>query len=67
MTLQEPDRAAQTPSYMWLYRTGRDGPPIVLFDDQETRSGQHPAQFLSGFPGYLQVDGDAGAMRRLPM
>lgn len=58
--LQEPDRAAQTPSYMWLYRTGRDGPPIVLFDYEETRSGQHPVEFLSGFSGYLQVDGYAG-------
>lgn len=28
--LQEPGRAADTKSYMWLYRTGRDGPPIVL-------------------------------------
>lgn len=57
---QEAGRQAQTPSYMWLYRTGRDGPPIVLFDYQQTRSGQHPVEFLSGFSGYLQVDGYAG-------
>jgi len=30
--LHEDGRLAETQSYMWLYRTGRDGPPIVLFD-----------------------------------
>ncbi|CAA7600787.1 zinc-finger binding domain of transposase IS66 [Acididesulfobacillus acetoxydans] len=58
--LHEPGRAAETDSYMWFYRTGRMGPPIVLYDYQETRSGQHPRQFLSGFKGYLQVDGYGG-------
>lgn len=58
--LQEPGRAAETKSYMWLYRTGRDGPPIVLFDYRPTRAGKHPIEFLSGFSGYLQVDGYAG-------
>lgn len=58
--LHEPDRAAQTQSYMWVYRTGRDGPPIVLFDYQPTRSGEHPKAFLSGFKGYLHVDGYSG-------
>src|SRR5699024_12502683 len=28
--LSEPDRPATSKSYMWLYRTGRMGPPIVL-------------------------------------
>jgi len=58
--LQEPGRDAQQESYLWLYRTGRDGPPIVLFEYQPTRSGQHPRDFLSGFTGYLHVDGYAG-------
>ena len=31
--LHEPGKKAQTKSYMWLYRTGRDGgPPIVLYE-----------------------------------
>ena len=57
--LKEPGRSAETKSYMWLYRTGRDsgGPPIILYDYQETRSGEHPKKFLSGFKGYLHVDG----------
>ena len=55
--LHEEGREAESQSYMWLYRTGRDGPPIVLFDYKTTRAGKHPKKFLSGFRGYLQVDG----------
>ncbi|MGI6227152.1 MAG: IS66 family transposase [Peptococcales bacterium] len=58
--LREPGRKAESSSYMWLYRTGREGPPIILYDYQETRGGIHPREFLSGFKGYLQVDGYAG-------
>ncbi|OIQ58499.1 transposase IS66 family protein [Moorella thermoacetica] len=58
--LQEPGREATTKSYLWLYRTGRDGPPIILYDYQTTRAGKHPRRFLSGFKGYLHVDGYAG-------
>jgi transposase len=43
--LKEPGRAAQSKSYMWLYRTGRIGPPIVLFEYQPTREGEHPRRF----------------------
>ena len=58
--LHEPGRPAETTSYMWLYRSGLDGPPIVLFDYQETRSKEHPRRFLEGFEGYLHVDGYSG-------
>ncbi|MCL6576925.1 IS66 family transposase, partial [Kyrpidia sp.] len=39
---------------------GRDGPPIVLFDYQQSRSREHPKRFLQGFKGYLHVDGYSG-------
>ena len=58
--LREPGRPAESTSYMWLYRTGREGPAMVLFDYQTTRASKHPRQFLSGFKGYLHVDGYAG-------
>jgi transposase len=58
--LREPGRAAQAPSYLWLYRSGRDGPAIILFEYQTTRAGKHPRRFLSGFKGYLHVDGYTG-------
>lgn len=58
--LNEPGREAQSRSYMWLYRTGRESPhPIVLFDYQPGRGQTHPQAFLSGFAGYLHVDGYA--------
>ena len=37
-----------------------EGPSIVLYDYQETRAGENPQKFLTGFNGYLQVDGYAG-------
>lgn len=58
--LQGPGRAAQTKSYLWLYRTGRIGPANILYEIKETRAGEHPRVFLSRFTGYLQVDGYAG-------
>ena len=58
--LREPGRSAESTSYLWLYRTGRAGPAIVIYDYQTTRASKHPRQFLSGFKGYLHVDGYAG-------
>ena len=58
--LHEPGRVATSKSYLWLYRTGRVGPHIILYDYQETRAGENPKNFLNDFKGYLQVDGYAG-------
>jgi transposase len=58
--LHEPGRPATSKSYLWLYRTGKEGPPIILYDYQETRAGENPKNFLNNFKGYLQVDGYAG-------
>ena len=58
--LNEPGRAPTARSFMWLYRTGRNGPPVVLYDYQPTRGREHPAKFLKDFRGYLHVDGFAG-------
>ena len=58
--LHEEGRSPETNSYMWLYRTGRDGPPIILYDYQTTRARKHPEKFLETFAGYMHVDGYAG-------
>jgi len=58
--LAEPGKAAESKSYMWLYRSGRDVSPIVLYDYQTSRHSKHPKAFLKGFSGYLHVDGYAG-------
>lgn len=58
--LKEPGRSAESKSYMWLYRNGRDRPPNILFEYQRTRASKHPKRFLSDFKGYLHVDGYGG-------
>ena len=59
--LREPGKTAQSKSYMWLYRTGRDAQrPIVLYEYQPDRKQEHPRDFLKGFHGYLQTDGYSG-------
>jgi hypothetical protein len=58
--LKEEGRKAQSKSYMWLYRSGRDGPPIALFEYRPTREGENARLFLKGFAGYLHADGYAG-------
>ncbi|WP_445683447.1 IS66 family transposase [Sporosarcina sp. FSL K6-6792] len=58
--LSEPGRPTTSKSYMWLYRTGCDVPAIVLYDYQQTRAAKHPKAFLSGFEGFLHVDGYQG-------
>lgn len=59
--LQEPGKAAQSKSYMWVYRTGGAAKmPIVLFDYQPDRKAKRPTEFLTGFQGYLHTDGYGG-------
>ena len=59
--LREPERKAQTKSYMWLYRTGSyTEHPVVLYEYQPGRGSKYPLNFLSGFTGYLQTDGYVG-------
>lgn len=61
--LKEPDRRAQSKSYVWLIRSGEDGLfPIILYHYSTTRKGQNAADFLKGAePGYyLMVDGYKG-------
>lgn len=58
--LHEPGRASPHQSYMWLYRTGRDEVPLVIFDYRSTRASKHPVNVLQDFQGYLQVDGYSG-------
>ena len=59
--LHEPERRAQTKSYMWLFRSGEDdGVPIILYKYSETRAGDCAVDFLDGFQGYLMCDGYSG-------
>ncbi len=59
--LHEPERRAQTKSYMWLFRSGEDGGvPVILYKYSETRAGDTAVDFLDGFQGYLMCDGYSG-------
>jgi transposase len=53
-------------AYLWAYRSnGLDtGPPMVVFDYQISRSGQHARDFLEGWRGHLMVD-DYGGYKAL--
>lgn len=65
--LKEPGKASTTKSYLWLYRTGKYGPSIVLYEYQPSREGKHPENFLKDYKGYLLGAGlmqDANFMRR---
>lgn len=59
--LKEDGKRPQTKSYMWLYRTGNDNKePIILYDYQPSRNGDHAVNFLKEFKGYVHSDGYAG-------
>lgn len=60
--LHEPDKPAASESYMWLYRTSPWDPEkqIILYEYQDNRRKENPANFLGDFSGYLQTDGYAG-------
>lgn len=53
-------------AYLWCYRSNDldTGPPIVVFDYQVSRSGQHARDFLHGWRGSLMVD-DYGGYKKL--
>ena len=53
-------------AYLWSYRSNDldTGPPIVVFDYQSSRSGQHARNFLQGWQGSLMVD-DYGGYKKM--
>ncbi|WP_315708219.1 IS66 family transposase [Brenneria uluponensis] len=59
--LNEPDRKAQSQSYMWVYRSGEfEADPVVIYDYQPSRAGLCVQHFLGDYAGYLLTDGYAG-------
>ena len=55
--LKEPERKAETDSFMWLFRTGEDGlAPSSYINIRRPRAGFNAADFLKGFKGYLETD-----------
>lgn len=57
--LREDGKAPESKSFMWVYRSGRYAPGIVLYEYQPSRAREHPRDFLQNFNGYLVTDGYA--------
>ena len=55
--LNEPDKSAQSQSYMWVQRGGPPGKPIIHFTYDPSRSAAVPARLLEGYQGALMTDG----------
>ena len=58
--LNEPDKKAQSKSYLWVQRGGPPDKPVILFDYDATRGQSVPLRLLDGFKGIIQTDGYAG-------
>jgi len=57
--LKEPGKTPQSKSCMWEYRTGGEpDEPIILFEYRPDKKAINPANFLSGWSGYLHTDGN---------
>jgi len=58
--LNEPNKKAQSKSYLWVQRGGPPDKPVILFDYDAGRSQSVPLCVLEGFKGTIQTDGYAG-------
>jgi len=58
--LSEPNRAAESKSYMWVLRSTLPTCAAVLFQYEPTRSGSVPILLLQDFNGALMTDGYSG-------
>ena len=58
--LKEPGRTAQQSSYMWVFRGGPPGRPVLIYQYRPTRSGTVAAEMLGDYQGYVQTDGFSG-------
>lgn len=58
----DPGKGQTKRAYLWAYRSNdlEDSPPIVVFEFQPGRNGNHARNFLAGWQGHLMVDDYAG-------
>lgn len=57
--LKEPGRAADSTSYMWVFRGGLPHTPLLYFHYHPTREGAVAETFLENYRGVVQTDGYA--------
>ena len=58
--LDEPGRSNGSKSYMWIFRGGPPGKPVLIYQYHPSRSGEVAKKFLGGYRGYVQTDGYTG-------
>jgi hypothetical protein len=58
--LNEPNKTAESKSYMWVLATTQASVPIVLYHYSASRSGDIPKTLLPDFIGALMVEGYEG-------
>ena len=58
--LKEPDRAAESQSYMWVFGGGPPDKRAWIFQYHASRAGQVPQTFWGDFKGYLHTDAYVG-------
>jgi transposase len=58
--MKEPNRSNRTKSYMWIFRGGDVGRPVLVYQYHPTRSGDVVSEHLDGYKGYVQSDGFSG-------
>ena len=58
--LEEPGRSSTSTSYMWIFRGGPPGKPVLMYQYHPSRSGEVAKKFLEGYRGCVQTDGYAG-------
>ena len=58
----DPGRGKTKTAYLWAYRSNDldTGPPIIIFDYQPSRAGEHARTFLQNWQGHLLTDDYAG-------
>ena len=57
-----PGKGKTHKAYLWAFRSNSldEGPPLIVFDYQTGRSGQHARDFLGSWRGHLCVDDYSG-------
>lgn len=58
--LNEPNRKAQTKSYMWCFIGGYADQRVIIYQYHPTRKGEIAKEFFAGFAGGLHCDGYTG-------
>ena len=58
----DPGKGKTHKAYLWAFRSNTldEGPPLIVFDYQTGRSGQHARDFLGTWRGHLCVDDYSG-------